>query len=98
LAANLARAHSFADNPAHGDVVARLLEESAWFVEWAVPDAPLETQVMLVDCQRALARWRASWGRIWAEPRLRAEVAEQAAMWSQQLLGMSGLSQVSSPD
>ncbi len=91
LAANLARVRSFSDNPAHGEVVARLLEESAWFVEWAAPDAPIETQVVLVDCQRVLARWRSSWGQIWAEPKLRDDVAEQAGAWSQRLLSLSGL-------
>ena len=91
LAANLARVRSFSDNPMHGAVVARLLEESAWFIEWAAPDAPVDTQVILVDCQRALARWRLSWADIWQDPGRRAEVAEHAGAWSLQLLNLSGL-------
>jgi len=93
LAANLARVRSFSDNPAHGDVVARLLEESAWFIEWSAPDAPVETQEALVDCQRELARWRLSWSHVWADSKRRAEVAERAGAWSQQLLNLSGLVQ-----
>jgi hypothetical protein len=93
LAANLARVRSFSGNPTHGVVVAQLLEESAWFIEWAVPGAPLETQLTLVDCQRRLARWRLSWAETWADPKRRGEVAEQAGAWSQKVLNLSGLVQ-----
>lgn len=93
LAANLARARSFSGNPMHGAVVAQLLEESAWFIEWAAPEAPLETQLTLIDCQRQLARWRLSWADIWADPKRRADVAERADAWSQTLLNLSGLVQ-----
>jgi hypothetical protein len=93
LAANLARVRSFSDNPAHREVVAHLLEESVWFIEWAAPDAPADMQMALVDCQRALSRWRLSWAEIWADPKRRGEVAERAGAWSQQLLSLSGLVQ-----
>lgn len=96
LAANLARIQSFCDNPAHLDVVARLLQESAWFIEWAAPDAPIDTQTALLDCQRALALWRLRWVEIWADPVRRTEVAELAADWSQRFLNLSGLVQAAS--
>ena len=93
LAANLARVRSFSDHPAHGDVVAQLLEESAWFIEWAASDAPVGTQLMLVACQREIARWRRSWTEIWGDAARQAEVAERAGAWSQQFLSASGLMQ-----
>ena len=93
LAANLARVRSFSDNPIHGDVVVGLLEESTWFIEWTAPDAPLNTQITLVECQRALARWRLAWAEIWANSKRRAEVVDQAGAWSQKLLSLSGLVQ-----
>jgi hypothetical protein len=93
VAANLARVRSSADNPAHRDVVAQLLEESAWCIEWAAPGAPLQTQLTLVDCQRQLAQWRRSWAHIWADPKRRADVAERAGAWSHQMLDLSGLMQ-----
>ncbi len=93
LAANLARVRSFSDNPKHRDVVQRLIEESTWFIEWAAPDAPIDVQVALVDCQRQLARWRRGWAIVWSDPMQRAAVAERAGMWSQQLLNLSGLLQ-----
>lgn len=96
LAANLARVRSFSDNPAHRDVVERLLEESAWFIEWAAPDAPVETQGALVDCQRQLVRWRRRWAIVWGDPTHRASVAERAGVWSHQFLTTSGLVQATS--
>jgi hypothetical protein len=93
LAANLARVRSFSDNPAHRDVVGQLLEESAWLIEWSAPDAPIETQMALVDCQRELARWRRGWTLVWDDPTRRATVAERAGAWSQQFLTLSGLVQ-----
>ena len=93
LAANLARVRSFSDHPDHRDVVRQLLEESKWFIEWTAPDAPPATQAALVECQRQLARWQLSWAQIWGDPQQRAEVAEQAGLWSQQVLEMSGLLQ-----
>ena len=91
LAANLARVRSFSDNAAHADAVAQLLEESAWFIEWAAPDAPVESQVALVTCQREIARWRLSWAQVWKNPTRRAALAERAGAWSQQFLSISGL-------
>ncbi len=98
LAANLARVRSFSDHPDHRDVVVRLLEESKRFIEWTAPDVPSEAQVMLVECQRQLARWQLAWARIWADPGQRAEMAEQAGIWSQRVLGMSGLMQFTSEE
>ena len=83
LAANLARVQSFCDNPAHMDVVARLLDKSAWFIEWAAPDAPVETHSI-------------AWVEIWADPVRRAEVAGLAGDWSQRFLDLSGLVQAAS--
>lgn len=91
LAANLARVKSFSDNPAHREAMARLLEESACFMEWAAPDATFETQVFLADCQRQLTRWRLLWDEIWPNPACRSEIAGHAARWSEQILELSGL-------
>jgi hypothetical protein len=98
LAANLARVRSFSDNPAHRDVVARLLEESAWFIEWTAPEAPLRTQMALVECQRAVSRWLLRWAEIWVDPSRRSDVAERADAWSQQFLSLSGLVRAAAPE
>jgi len=91
LAADLARVQSFSDNSNLRDAVEGLLEESRFFIEWAAPEAELEKQVALVELQRQLTRWQHSWPHIWADPAHRAAVAEQAGVWSERVLGMSGL-------
>jgi hypothetical protein len=91
LAANLARVTSFSDHPDHRDVVERLLDESKFFIEWAAPEADLEVQAALVELQLQLARWQRVWADIWADPVRRADVAEQARVWSDRVLEMSGL-------
>lgn len=91
LAANLARIKSFSDHPDHRDVVASLLDESKFLIEWTAPDAELESQAALVELQLQLARWQHAWSDIWADPTRRKAVAEQAGAWSKRILEMSGL-------
>ena len=91
LAANLARVGSFSQNPAHRDVVERLVEESKFFIEWAAPDAELGVQAELVELQIVLARWQHTWPGLWADPVRRGAVADQARAWSRRVLEMSGL-------
>lgn len=93
LAANLARIKSFSDHQAHRDIVAALVDESKYFIEWTTPDpeAELQLQAELVEIQIQLALWQQSWDDIWADPARRASVAEEAGRWSQRLLERSGL-------
>lgn len=91
LAANLARIQSFSDHPDHRDVVESLLEESAFFIEWTATELELDTCVALAELQRLLVRWKHTWTMVWADPSLRAEVAQQAGAWSQRVLHIAGL-------
>lgn len=91
LAANLARVKSFADHPQHGAAIESLLDESKYFIEWAAPEADVETQAALVSLQVQLALWQLNWPTIWPDPARRAAVANQAQAWSDQVLEMSGL-------
>jgi hypothetical protein len=91
LAANLARVRSFADHPRHGATIESLIDESKFFVEWAAPDADVETQAALVALQVQLALWQLNWPTIWPDPARRAVVAKQAQEWSDKVLEMSGL-------
>jgi hypothetical protein len=91
LAANLARVKSFSNHPGHGDVVESLLEESKFFIEWTAPDERLEIQAELVKLHIQLAHWQVNWVSIWDDPLKRAAVAEEAGVWSERLLELSGL-------
>jgi len=91
LAANLARIRSFSDNPDHGDVVANLIEESKFFIEWTALDTELETQAELVEIQVELALWRLRWQDIWIDAKRRTAMGRQAGNWSSWVLVRSGI-------
>ena len=94
LAADLARIHSFLDHPKNTDVIGSLLNESCWFVEWSAGDLcpeRAEEAEQLVDIHRGLVRWYRNWGEAQHDPAQRAQLAEQAQAWSDQVLKMSGL-------
>ncbi len=91
LAANLARIRSFSAHPGHRDAVESLLDQSKFFIEWTAPEARLEVQVLLVNIQRALVKMLCSWPAVWEDHEKCSAVAEQAGVWSQEVLEVSGL-------
>ncbi len=91
LAANLARVRSFSEHPDHQEEVARLVEESAFFIEWTAPDVAQDILLALAELQRVLLGWRRRWDAVWCDPNQRAQMAEEAGDWSQRVLHMAGL-------
>lgn len=91
LAANLARVNSFSRNPVNREAVNSLLNESKLFIEWTAGDAEVDTAAQLVELQIQLALWQLEWDRIWADQGQRAQVAEQCRVWSDRIVGLSGL-------
>ena len=91
LAANLARIEAFGAQSDHRDVVLHLAEESAFFIEWAAPDATPEVQSELVVLQRLLVSWIRSWESLWNSPSRRRAARDKANQWSQRLLQLAGL-------
>lgn len=91
LAANLARIKSFSSHNLNRDAVASLIEESKFFIEWTAVDAGVDRAVELIELQVQLARWQLNWSSLWADSEQRMEVAEQAKLWSDRALEMSGL-------
>ncbi|MBD2004509.1 MULTISPECIES: hypothetical protein [Cyanophyceae] len=91
LAANLARIQSFSNNDLNRDAVAHLIEESKFFIEWTAIDAGIDIAAELVELQVQLARWQLNWSNIWADDVQRTKVAQQAKIWSDRVLEMSGL-------
>ena len=91
LAANLSRIKSFSANEASHAVVESLIDESKMFIEWTAAQAEIHTAEKLVDIQIQLALWQFRWETIWADASKRSAVAEQSAIWSKQVLELSGL-------
>ena len=93
LATNLARISSFVKIPGNNATFG-VLEESRAFIEWCAPDLladRVDDAAQLVDIQRELTRWYWIWNKAQNDPVQRAQLAEQAQAWSDQVLEMSGL-------
>lgn len=91
LAANLVRIKSLVQVGASSNTVEYLMRESKFFIEWTAMDAGIEKAADLVELQVQLARWQFGWSNIWADDGQRMNVAEQANIWSDRVLEMSGL-------
>ncbi|MFP5272403.1 DUF5674 family protein [Coleofasciculus sp.] len=78
----------------HADCETVLLEdgsEQVNFIEWTAMDAGMDHAAELVELQVQLARWQFHWSKIWADDAKRINVAEQARVWMERVLEMSGL-------
>jgi hypothetical protein len=91
LATNLARIKSFSSHVANREVVESLFDESKLFIEWTAADAEVNVAAELVELQVQLALWQRNWANIWADAAQRMKVVEQARVWSERVLNMSGL-------
>ncbi len=97
LAANLRRIRSFAVQESGGEAVVSLIEECRYFIEWTASETPIDTSAQLVDLQVQLARWQHNWARIWSDPIGRQRLAEHSLVWSERVLGLSGLLPLQDP-
>jgi hypothetical protein len=95
LAADLARVASSARHPTGAESVADMLEESQYFVEWTAAAAEPEIAAELVDLQRLVALWRKAWPDAQQFSTQRILLSVQAKKWSDQVLGYSGLEDLS---
>ncbi len=92
LAANLARVASFSSNSDHKQVVASLLEESAFFIEWTARDLSKAQGIPLLELQRKVVSWLRAWNKLWADSAARSVIARECEEWSQTVLRLAGLS------
>ncbi len=91
VGADLARIVSFSKNPKSAPVIETMLEESRYFIEWTAPELPIDDAARLVEIQRELTRWRWDWAQVQNDDEERRRLAEQAQIWSDEVLVMSGL-------
>ncbi|NJR66146.1 MAG: hypothetical protein HC772_13835 [Leptolyngbyaceae cyanobacterium CRU_2_3] len=91
LAANLARIPSFSHHVDNQAAVERLIEESKLFIEWTASEIDIDSAAELVAMQIQLARWQRNWRSLWADPAQRVEMADQAKVWSERVLELSGI-------
>lgn len=91
LALNLTRIHLLARSGSNDLVAQHLVRESQFFIEWAVPNLDLETELPLatelVDLQRLLSRWKRGWPELWANEDHRQDIATLAQQWCDRIHG-----------
>jgi hypothetical protein len=80
IASNLARLQSFSKMPNNRKVIESLIEESKFFIEWAVPKASLGIQEELVNIQLQLALCS-----------FKKEILNCSGKWAERLIKLSGL-------
>ena len=90
LAANLGRIRSFAARGSSDEAVESLIDESKQFIEWTAAEAEVNIAAELVQLQIGLALWHLSWRRT-RDVGLRERIVDQAGVWSDRVLEMSGL-------
>ncbi len=94
LAADLARVVSFSQDTCSAPVVASLLDESRFFIEWVAPDlvaTAVDDAARLVEIQRSLTDWYLRWNQAQTDTLQCQALAQQAQAWSDEILAMSGL-------
>jgi hypothetical protein len=91
IAANLGRVKSFTGRDANREVVASLLEESKFFIEWTAGEADIDAAAELVQLQVQLSLWGRAWDEISQDSAKRQELANSSGKWSQRILELSGL-------
>ena len=90
LASTLSKVASSARRESGGEVVADLLEESQYLIEWTAGEAEPETAADLVDIQVMLSLWRNAWQEAQHSPRQRSILSAQAKIWSDKVLHYAG--------
>jgi hypothetical protein len=91
LAANLARISSSARHPGGTESVARMLEESQYFIEWTAAETEPEVAAELVDIQVLLSLWRTAWPEAQRNQQQRTLLSFSAKKWADRVLLHSGL-------
>jgi hypothetical protein len=91
LASNLNRIATYSNGSFSKENIFELIRESQYFAEWTAADASLELTLSLVDMQRQLARWKLHWDEVWRDETKKAELQQQAKIWSDRMIEHSGL-------
>ncbi|GAB1471060.1 hypothetical protein MASR2M66_19380 [Chloroflexota bacterium] len=91
LAATLGRISSSARKSIDPAVVANLLDEAKYLIEWTAADTEPETAAELVQIQTMLTLWQRAWEESSKIPNQRLLLSVQAKGWSDKAIDFSGL-------
>jgi len=91
LAATLGRISSSARNSSDPVVVANLINEARYLIEWTAAEADPETAAGLVRIQTYLTLWQRAWKEAGRNRSQRTLLSVQAKDWSDKVVEYSGL-------
>lgn len=91
LAATLGRISSSALRSTDPAIVASLLEEAKYFIEWTAAETEPEIAAQLVHMQRMISLWQRAWAEASQNAKQRLLLSVQAKEWSDQAVDFSGL-------
>ena len=90
LASTLSKVASSARRETGAEVVADVLEEGQYFIEWTAGEAEPEIAGELVDIQVMLSLWRNAWRDAQHNPHERIILSVQAKLWSDKIMQFAG--------
>jgi hypothetical protein len=91
LASTLSKVSSSARQESGAEVVADLMEEGQYFIEWSAGEAEPENAVELINIQVMLSMWRNAWHEAQHSQPQRSILSMQAKLWSDKILQYAGL-------
>lgn len=91
LAATFGRISSSARESSDPVIVARLLEEAKYLIEWTAADTEPETAAELVSMQTLINLWLRAWAQASQHKAQRTLLSVQAKHWSDCVMDFSGL-------
>jgi len=91
LAATLGRISSSARKSSDPAIVANLLDEARWLIEWTAGETEPEAAAELVRIQILLTIWQKAWKTASQNPHERLLISLQAKDWSDRAVDLSGL-------
>jgi hypothetical protein len=91
LAATLGRISSSAKKSTDPTIVAGLLDEAKYLIEWTAADTEPETAAELLQIQILLTLWQKAWKEASQNPQQRLLLSVQAKDWSDKAIDFSGL-------
>ena len=91
LAATFGRISSSARKSTDPAIVADLLDEARWLIEWTAGETEPEIAAELVRIQTLLTLWQKAWAAASQNPQQRLLLSVQAKDWADKAVDFSGL-------
>ena len=75
----------------NSDLAVSLIRESQFFIEWTASQMDIDQAAELVEMGRVVAHWKLNWEKICLDAISLAPVNQEAGIWSERVLEMSGV-------